>query len=189
MMEEIIKKAREWALKEIKKTGYPSLFNFETSIKQGQRLSKLYKANKDIVMLGTILMDIKLGECLLSGKLSEHTKRGVEETKNFLKKFKIEKEEFKIIINCVEAHHKKVQYKSIEAEICANADCYRFLNPKNVFLSLSDNIKEFGLDGALKHVEQKMDEKYKILSLDICKKELEQCYRQFKDLIDKARGI
>ncbi len=39
----------------------------------------------------------------------------------------------------------------------------------------------------LKQVEYKMDEKWNILSLDICKQELEPYYKQFKDLIDIAR--
>jgi hypothetical protein len=41
--------------------------------------------------------------------------------------------------------------------------------------------------GEFKYVEQKMEEKWDILSLDICKKELEPYYKQFKALIDTAR--
>ncbi len=85
----------------------------------------------------------------------------IDATKIFLEKYPLTKEEQKKIINCVEAHHKGVKFNCVEAEICANADCYRFLHPK-------------------------MNEKHKILSLDICKKELEPYYQEFKKLFEKA---
>ena len=55
--------------------------------------------------------------------------------KEFLEKNEINSEDSKQILNCVEAHHGKVPYTCIEAEICANADCYRFLTPKNMLTS------------------------------------------------------
>ena len=184
----VIREARLLALKEIKKTTFPSILNFETSNKKGQDFAKKLKADKDLVMLGTILMDLKLGECLNQGKVKEHVSRSTEASKKFLKKFNLDQKTFDKIINCVEAHHGTKKFICIEAEICANADCYRFIAPKNVFEAISVYLKEGDtIDEALDHISMKMEEKHNILSLNLAKKELEPYYQQFKILIKRAQ--
>lgn len=184
----IIKEAREYAISEINKFGFPTLINFEITEKKGIKLAKKLKVDKDIVLLGVYLMDIKLGQAFKENKLSEHVKIGVEATREFLNKYKIDEQLKEKIINCVEAHHKDVPFTCIEAEICANADCYRFIHPKGFFSTLT-SLGKRGLDFAecLKKAEEKLDEKYNILSLDICKKELNKYYKIFKRFIEKAR--
>ena len=91
------------------------------------------------------------------------------------------------IINCVEAHHGTIPFDSIEAEICANADCYRFIHPKGFFLFLTILGKRGSFPDALDMAEKKLDEKYNILSLDFCKNELEEVYRGLKSYISMAR--
>jgi len=113
---------------------------------------------------------------------------GVKATKEFLKRFDLDEETKEKIINCVEAHHGQVPYICKEAEIVANADCYRFLHPQGFFSLISwcgeGNLK---FEEMLALAEAKLDEKYNILSLDICKKELEPYYYKLKDLIKKAK--
>jgi len=182
-MKKIIAKAREWALEEIKKNGTPAVGHFEISNLKGQELAKKFGADKDIVMVGTMLMDIKLGECLKEGKVSEHIARGGQATKEFLEQFKVAKRTKEKIINCVTAHHGTASYTCKEAEICANADCYRFLSPKGFFTycnllgKRTDNLSEY-----TKQLEYKVDEKWKALSLDFCKEELKPYYEMFKEL-------
>ena len=187
-MKEIIEKARNWALKEIEQNGTPAIEHFELANRKGQELAQKYRGNKDIILLGTILMDIKLGECLNDGKIQDHVKRGSDATKQFLKQFTIDKKTTDKIINCIEAHHKTVPFSCKEAEICANADCYRFLHPTGVlayFKLLGKRHSDFSQ--ILKLAEAKLDEKHEILSLDICKKELDPYYKQFKELFQKAK--
>lgn len=187
-MKEIIQKAKKLALEEIEKTGYPSVFNFDTSNEKGQEIAIKMGADKEIVILGTILMDLKLGECLIEGKLQQHSQRSAEATRKFLEENNIDEKVIKIVENCVAAHHKKIPYESLEAEICANADCYRFLSPQNIFHSFLSYLKESDLKSALNHIEEKMDEKWNILSLDMCKNELEKYYLDFKKLIEEAKN-
>jgi hypothetical protein len=88
----------------------------------------------------------------------------------------------------VEAHHGQVPYTCIEAEICANADCYRFISPKGVLSYLTVLGKrhdDFTI--CLNEVEKKLDEKYSILSLDLCKQELEPWYQTFKTAIQQSK--
>lgn len=187
-MKEIIQKARELALSETEKNGTPIKEHFELANSKGQEIARKLKENKDIVLLGTILMDLKLGECLKEGKLSEHVKRSSEAAKIFLNQFKIDQKVKDKIINCIEAHHKEIPFSCKEAEICANADCYRFLHPRGVFAYfklLGTRFSEF--EKVMEAAEAKMEEKKKILSLDICKKELEPYYTTFKSLFQEAK--
>ena len=187
-MKEIIEKAKQWALEEIEKNGAPSLLNFNTSNQKGQELAEKLGADKDIVLLGTMLMDISLGECWKENKIPEHVPRGVSAVEKFLAQFKISEDVKAKIINCVEAHHGG-KYKCKEAEICANADCYRFISPNNVFGFITDLVKKEGwsLTKTIKFAYSKLEEKHKILSIDICKKELEEDYQAFKELFEKAK--
>lgn len=187
-MKEIIEKAKKWALEEIKLYGTPKIEHFELSNQKGQELAKKLNADADLVMLGTILMDVKLGECFKEGKLEEHTPRSAKATVGFLKQFDLDEEIKKKIINCVEAHHHTKDYICLEAEICANADCYRFLHPRGIFGALVLwGERDQNLNNVLKQVEKKFEEKQKILSLDICKKELAQDIEKIKELLRKAK--
>ena len=187
-MKEMIEKARKWALEEIKTNGTPTIVHFHLANSKGQELAEKLGADKDIVMLGTILMDVKLGECFKEGKLEQHVDRSAEATKKFLEKFDIDKATKNKIINCVEAHHGG-KFICKEAEICANADCYRFLHPRGVFAYFELTGKRFNdISESLELAEKKLEEKHNILSLDICKKELEPYYKIFKELFEKAKS-
>lgn len=187
-MEEIIKKSRKWIEKEIAKNRSPLLSLVEFSYQEGVRLAEILKANIDVVKVGMLLGDIKLGEAKNQGKIKEHTKIGAEAVKKFLQDFDLEESVKEKIVNCVEAHHGAVPYKSLEAEICANADCYRFIHPKGVFIYLEHlGHGEENISKNLGQLEYKLDEKWGILSLDICKKELDTYYKNFKRLIADAR--
>lgn len=188
-MQKIIKKAEEFALSEIKKYGLPSIINFETSNKKGLELSKKLNANSEIVQVGTRLMDIKLGKACSKKKLNEHIEMGAKAAREFLSQFNLQKDIVEKIINCVEGHHGTKKWKCKEAEICANADCYRFLLVRNwlAFLSsLSSDYKNF--EDSLRFAEEKANEKWKILSLDICKKELEPHHTLIKEIISRVRN-
>lgn len=189
MNKETIKKVNEFALSEIEEYGLPSLINFNTSNEKGLELAEKLNADSDIVQIGTRLMDIKLGEAFSKNILKEHVSMSVETTKEFLSQFDIEKDILDKIINCVEGHHGTKEWKCKEAEICANADCYRFLLAKNWLAFLNSlGKRETSFEDDLKWAEDKADEKWNILSIDICKEELEPHYKAIKEIIKKARG-
>jgi len=189
-MHNIIIKARELASEEINKFGVPKLEHFILANEKGQELADKLKADKDIVLLGTILMDFKIGQCMKEGRLAEHVKASSAAAQEFLKQFNLDSEAFKKIVACIESHHGAKEYYCLEAEICANADCYRFLSPEGFFQGLMVFGNRYGnLDDALINLEGKVDEKYKVLSLDICKQELEDYYYDFKRLIKNAKRV
>lgn len=189
-MQDIIRQAKEYALKEIELYHTPKIEHFNLANQVGQDLAVKLGADQDIVMLGTILMDLKLGECLKKNKVAEHVQMNSEFAGKFLEQFSLPEEVYNKIINCVEAHHGTKSYNSIEAEICANADCYRFLHPRGIlgYLILLGTRSQ-NIDDCFAQLLVKMEEKYKIISLDVCREELGKYYVQFKELINKAKKI
>lgn len=188
-MQEIIEKAREFAISEIKKYNSPLLLLFQISELKALEFADKLKADKEITHLGVILMDIGLGVAKAQGKREQHIQIGAEMVKEFLDRFNIEEEKKKKVLNCVVAHHGTVPYDCLEAEICANADCYRFIPPQSVFIFLHNlgRKKDRDFFSALEFVEEKMDEKWNTLSIDFCKKELEPYYKKFKEYFAVAK--
>jgi len=186
MIMDLVQEARNLALKEIEKFGVPNLVHFEISEKKVIELCEKLNADKTIALTGYYLMDLKLGEAFRLDKIKEHIKMSLDMAKQFLEKFDLDEETKKKIINCIEAHHGGVPFICKEAEICANADAYRFLHPKGFFATLAFMGKDLGFEKTLKLLNQKIDEKYNILSIDVCKKELAKYYKQLKELIEIA---
>ncbi len=189
-MQEIINQAKELAISEINKYGVPKMEHFVLANEKGQQLAEVLGADKDIVLLGTILMDLKIGQCMKEGRLTEHVKDSSLATQEFLKKFDISDDVFKKIVSCIELHHGTENYYCLEAEICANSDCYRFLSSEGFFhgiLIFGNRLSNF--NEALTNLENKIEEKYNIISLDICRQEVEENYHIFKKLIKSARRV
>jgi len=185
-MKEIIEKAKLLALKESKKSVRP-LSSLATAI--AEELAEKLNANKDIVILGSVLMDLKRKQAMEEGRIKDHVKMSHDAAAEFLNQFNIPKEDKQKILNCVEAHHGDVPFACIEAEICANADCYKFLHPKGVLLYFTILGKRFDdFPKVLEGVEEKLEEKHNALTLDISKKELEPYYKAFKELFEKAKS-
>lgn len=160
---------------------------FRNFTSQRGELAQVYQANQEIVLIGICLMDICLSEAMKEGKQKEHVKMSADFSKQFLKNYDIPEEEYEKIINCVEAHHGDVPFTCIEAEVCANADCYRFISPIGVFTFLGVVAKrEMGFLEQIEQAKMKLEEKHAILSLDRAKEELEPSYQMFVKLFHEV---
>lgn len=186
-MEKLFENVKKAALEEIEKFGSPSFENFDIAQEVGVRLAKEFGANEMIVKLGCALMDIKLGECMVERVPAQHISRGLVYAEKILSENNVDNKTKEILLGCIESHHGGVAYKTLEAEICANADCYRFIHPRGVIASIVNALKiRPTLKDAILFVLDKMEEKHKILSLDICKRELEQYYLTMKKMLTDA---
>jgi hypothetical protein len=58
---QLIETVREFVYSEAEKYDAPSLFHLELTNEKGQWLAKNLQADKDVILLGTLLMDCKLG--------------------------------------------------------------------------------------------------------------------------------
>ncbi len=183
---ELIQKVEKFAYSEIEKYQAPSKFQIDLSKEKGQWLACLLNANKEIVYLGTLLMDCALGKAMLEKRIKEHVKMSVEKTASILNKNKdISQSEKENIIACVAEHHGVSKFFSIESEICCNADCYRFASVQG-FLGGIRFTRDMELDELIKLMSLKSDEKWNALTISVCKKELEPQYRAIKELLAKG---
>ncbi len=186
-LNEIKVAAKELALSEIEKFGLPTKIHFEISYEKGIKIAEDLNANVDLVEIGVSLMDLKLGEAFKNKKLAEHVTMSAEASESFLSNYSLDDETKGKILNCVKAHHGKTPFSCVEAEITANADCYRFIHPKAVIHYIGTLSKrELPLHEIINQAEAKLDEKWQILSLDSCKNELNQHYESFKNLLKAA---
>ena len=154
--------------------------------KKGQEIAKKLNADIKIVTVSCYLIDIGLGKAYQEGKIKEHIKISSEFAKEFLKKFNLTKNDKEKIINCIEAHHGEVKHNCIESEIVKNADNFRFLDPTGLLISLY-HAQETGrsLSEWVKRATEKVEEKYKLVTLDICKKEAEENYKIIKEFLNR----
>ena len=79
-----------------------------------------------IILLGVYFIDLKLGQAITEKRLADHIQMSADAAKVFLENEGVDQDTIEKIIDCIMAHHGTLPYQSLEAEICANADCYRF---------------------------------------------------------------
>jgi hypothetical protein len=173
---EVIKKVRDFAYSQAEKYGAPSIFHLDYANEKGQWLAGELGADKKVVLLGTLLMDCMLGVALKEGKLSEHIEMSANKAEEVLAKFpELDKSEVKNVVACVQQHHGVEKFVSLEAEVCCNADCYRFASVKGALGGMVTG-RKMGMDELVALYMKKAEEKWKVLTLEICKRELEPQY-------------
>ena len=176
------------ALDEIKQYGLPPLDLFHISEKKAIQLAEKLNLDTDTVIICHACMDIKLGQCAQEWRMKDHVADGISFIQSIAADYHISDDLLDKIVDTIACHHGQVESSSLEAEVCRNADCYRFLDPKGILIylhSLGGRWTEF-MD-AVKQVESKMDEKRSLLTLDICKQELEWWYRYMKDILQSLK--
>jgi len=185
---QLIRKVEDFVYAEVDKYKAPSRFHIDLANEKGQWLAKKLNANRDVVYLGTLLMDCMLGKAYSHGKLPEHVRMSVKKVEELLSQDeKITEEEKENILHCVKGHHGVKKFFSLESEIVCNSDCYRFSSVKGVLGGMS-NMRDMNLDEMIKLYSKKADEKWNALSLDICKKELKPQYKAIKEMLTRYEG-
>lgn len=180
----LIQKAKNFAYSQIEKYGTPTLFHLELSNEKGQFLAETLKADKTVILLGTLLIDCMVGQALKERQLPKHIEMSARKTAELLSGFpELTEPEEENIIMCVKQHHGVDTFYSLEAEICCNADCYRFASVRGVIAGLTNPL-DFSLDELVNLYSQKADEKWNALTLDICRKELEPQYKIIKTFLN-----
>lgn len=187
-LEEIADKAVQMARAEIDTYNVPEMVHLNISLDKGIWLAEQLGANVDIVKIGVAFMDLKLGQAFHEKRIPEHVQMSVEAADEYLSSTGITDEEKKNILACIQSHHGKIPFETLEAEICANADCYRFVHPKGIlfyFTVLGRRLGDFSK--CVDQVEAKMDEKMNIISLPTVKEELSPVYKNMKTYFRLSR--
>lgn len=186
----LLKLSEKLLQREIEKTGLPPIEFHKICLEYGKRLAKIYKVDKNLILASLNLMDVKVGQASKEKRMKEHVQMSLKAAMPVIKKAKLSKKDEEKVIGCILSHHGIEKYPSIEAEICANADCFKFLHPRGVVSFLwSLGKRGFSFKDALKYVDYKLKEKHKILSLPEVKKEGEGYYKEFKKLLKRTKSI
>lgn len=179
----LINSVKEFVYKEIETYGAPSKFQVDFTNEKGQLLSEKLNADKNIVLLGSLLMDCKLGQAYKEGRLQDHIEMSKQKADEILSSDKdVTNDEKLNILNCISQHHGLDKFSSLEAEICCNADCYKFASIKGVIGGIK-HLRDMPLDDIVKLFSDKANEKWNALSLDISKKELKVEYESIKSFL------
>lgn len=188
-IEELVTKADNFSREEAKKYNPDMEYICDLALNAGIRLAKEYGADENIVKIALAMMDSKLPYAQHIGTPKEHVSMSVEATKELLKDADcLSDYDKENIIKCVEEHHGVEKFFSIESEVVANADCYKFIHPKGVFYYSSMLGRRFhDFDKELDQLEFKLNEKHDTISLPLVKEELESYYEFFQKSITEAR--
>ena len=173
---------------EIAKYGMPTLEDYNDIADIAVKIAKQLNADASIVKLGSKLMHAKLGEAIVQKKVHEHTNMALGFALDFFKNYPINDVIKNKVLACIREHQDK-QFSCKEAEICANSHCYSYLLPRKI-LKMFYNLKNEGynFDEILLLAEEKVEEKWNALTLDICKKELENNYKKIKEFLELAKS-
>ncbi len=186
-IESIINDLDQIIIVEIAKYNIPPLEDYNDTANIAVKLAKQLNADVGIVQLGTKLMHVKLGEAISQKKVHEHTNMAIGFAMDFFKNYPINDTIKNKVIASIKEHKDK-QFSCKEAEICANASCYKYLLPRKIF-KLFYNLRQEGynFDEIFFLVEEKVEEKWDSLTLEICKKELEENYKLIKNFLEVSR--
>jgi hypothetical protein len=184
-MEEFLIEARKLAYDEVEKTGMPVKLHVDLATEVGKKLAKELGANVDIVEAGTLLMDCLIGQALKENRQNEHVQISLEKANELLMSSFLSEDEKENIRHCVLEHHGTEKFYSLESEIVCNADCYRFTSIKGFSFALR-YLRDMPFNDLIKLLNDKLNEKWSALSLDICKKELES---QHKTILEILKGL
>jgi len=182
--QKIIKATTKFASSQMIEYPMLSKFHFDLANNIGQQIALKVNANKKIVLMGTMLMDVEIGRAMKLSRLADHINMGVETSKKFLSQFKnLSEDEIKLILGCINQHHGSKKFGSLEAEVVCNADCYRFASVRGMIGGLLSQKSKSSWEDQIKLFDMKADEKFNALTFDFCKKELEPQYKVIKEFI------
>lgn len=188
-LEELVKIAYDYNESELARNKSEIKVLDDLALEKAIKMAEEMNANKTIIQIAMSLMDSKLPEASKEGVPKEHIGRALVVADEYLKQLTdATLEDKEKIINCIKEHHGCEKYSSIESEICANADCYKFLSPRGIMAYASILARRHNdLNFEWNKLEAKMDEKYAIMTMDKVKEELEPVYLMFKDILSEAR--
>ena len=173
---------------EINKYGIPTLEDYNDIITISLALGKKLNADLDVVKLGSRLIHAKIGESIAEKRKAEHTNMSMGFAMEFFKKYPMNENIKNKVIACIKEHRDKT-FSCIEAEICANANCYRYLLPRKI-LKMFYTLRNHGynFEEILFLAEEKAEEKWNFLTLEICRDELKDNYKIIKGFMQSSKN-
>ena len=186
---DIVNLSRELMYNQTQINKAPAWLLTEIAIKKGKELAQYYNVDEKLV-----LTSLYLGHTIFSpvwnGEIQRaHPQLSANFVKEYLKKWNVIEEEQEIILNAIEAHHNDVETKTKIAEIVKNAECFKFITIEGALIWLHElGLRQVPFNEAVEKVIKKMEQKRKLLTLDICIKESEIYCKQITNLFENYKG-
>jgi hypothetical protein len=182
--QKVIKQVKDFAYTEAEKYDIPKKFHLDLMVDKALWLTKKFKANRDIVLLGILLMDYQLGLAIKKGRRHDHVEMSAQKAREILEQFaELDDSSKENIMQCIYQHHGAEKFYSLESEICCNANSYNLLTIKGFLEAIYSNPLNISLDDNINLLDKIADEKWNALSLDACKQELKPQYKLIKQII------
>lgn len=182
-MDQLLRQAKDLAYTEVERTGMPLKQHVDLSYKEGTRLAIQLGANVKIVQIGTLLMDCKIGQALKENRLDDHVQMSLDKTNALLAKSDIDDQDKENIRRCVLEHHGVEKFYSLESEICANADCYRFVSAKGFSYAMR-YLRDMPFPNLVILLRNKVEEKWGVISIPEVRSKLESQYNTISAMLD-----
>jgi hypothetical protein len=182
-MDKLLKKSRDLAYAEVERTGMPLKQHVDLSYSVGTRIAEEQGANVKIVQIGTLLMDCMIGQALKENRLGDHVQMSLDKTNELLVETDIKDEDKELIRRCVLEHHGVEKFHSLESEICANADCFRFASIKGFSFALR-YLRDMPFPDLVKLLRNKVEEKWGVVTISTVREELKPQYETICKILD-----
>ena len=173
---------------EIKKTNLPPIENHKICLVYGKKLAQAYKIDLDFIAACLNFMDVKIGQTVQENRRQDHIQMSLDATLKAIRPINLDSKTITKIRGCILSHHGADPYPSIEAEICANADCFKFLHPRGLLVFIADlGRRGMKFNELLNFAKEKIEEKMATISLPEVKPEAKEYYRNLIKLINAAQ--
>ncbi|MDD4381797.1 MAG: HD domain-containing protein [Candidatus Dojkabacteria bacterium] len=166
-MNDIVKQAQEYVLRECKKKTNPFGMNaynhhFKSVVMFAGQLATMRNADREIVLVSAWLHDI----ASIKGAYERHHVIGQKYAEEFLKKHNYPKERIAKVKHCIYAHRgsKDIPRESIEAECVADADAMSHFNTISSLFYLAIIVRGLETEDANTFVKEKLKRSYNKLT-------------------------
>ena len=183
--EQVMQKIRQVGLDEVKKGNAPPEIYTSLAIEKGIQLAKEMNADVQVVESALWLGDSQLGLCMKQNRAQEHVKVSAEFARIAMKDAGASQEFVEKAVQAMIEHHSN-QHKSLEGEIVANADGYKFLQPLGLLSLVMKDAKKRPDIETLKYALSKLEEKWNVLTIQQCKKEMQENYSALRFVLESA---
>lgn len=182
-MQDFLQKVNQVAYKETEITGMPLIGHVDLAKEKGIELAKKLGADTGVVEAGTLLMDCMIGQAIKEGRQPEHVQMSLEKTNELLASSDLTEDIKENIRRSVLEHHGVEKFFSLESEIVANADCYRFASVAGFVCALRYLRPTMPFKEVIALISSKVDEKWGIITLQEVRSELSPDYEIIKQLL------
>ncbi len=165
----------------------PLIGHVDLAKEKGIELAKKLGADESVVEAGTLIMDCMIGQAIKEGRQPEHIQMSLEKTNELLASSDLTEQIKENIRHCVLEHHGVEKFFSLESEIVANADCYRFVSVQGFVCALRYLRPTMPFEEVIALIKSKVEEKWGIISLEEVKSELSPQHQLIKKILTNLK--